>query len=324
MCSNLFIPSSTIKAPRMRFQERDEDILNAIQRYGGVLAKRQLKELFWPDKTWRAMEKRLAKLHDGGYVNWPARNEWWVHPVPEPVCWLGWKGASLLARELGADIGGVPAENENRQRKLEQVLRRAGFHWIREPRWLQLKHDLRVVDFRMAIERAVRQHPSLSLGGWILEREFRADPDTVEYEFPARGGQTRKARKAVVPDGFFSIQNNQRLIEAHPYTARFLVEIDMSTEDNPRFAREKFKPSVAYLRSSKFQQRFGYKSGRWLIVAQSAQRLRNLMKQAASTLGSDAAIFYFTTFESLLSVNALSGRIWYRGSEELVRPLLDV
>jgi hypothetical protein len=46
----------------LRFQPRDEEILNMIYEYGGVVAKRQLKEVFWPNKTDRAMEKRLAKL----------------------------------------------------------------------------------------------------------------------------------------------------------------------------------------------------------------------------------------------------------------------
>ena len=48
-------------APAMRLQVRDEYLLGAIYEYGGVVAKRQLKEIFWPDKSWRAMEKRLIQ-----------------------------------------------------------------------------------------------------------------------------------------------------------------------------------------------------------------------------------------------------------------------
>jgi len=310
--------------PQMRFQLRDEELLNAIQRYGGVIAKRQLKVLFWPDKTWRAMEKRLAKLHRGGYLLWPAREQWRSQPVPEPICWLGWRGALLLGKASSADLSDRDASTENRQRKLAADLRTSGFHWLREPRWLQLKHDLRLVDFRLIMEEAVHQHSSLSIGSWVLESEFRSDPDIIEYDSPRPGGHPSRVRKAILPDSFFSIQNTERLIEGKPYTARFLVEIDMSTEDNPRFAREKIRPSIAYLRSAQYQERFGFKSGRWLVVTPSAQRMRNLIEQTKVTLGRDARVFCFTTFDGLRPETAISEPIWHRGDGEYVGPLLEI
>jgi hypothetical protein len=317
-------PNSIENSPKMRFQPRDEEILGAMQRYGGVMARRQLKELFWPDKTWRAMEKRLAKLHRGGYLDWPTHQQWRSQPVPEPICWLGWRGALLLGKDPDKDIRDMEASNENRKRKLEVTLRKSGFHWLREPRWLQLKHDLRLVDFRMIVEGAIARHPSLRLGGWVLDRDFRSDPDVIEYQNPGSSGSSRILRKAILPDGFFSIQNTDRLIEGKPYTARFLVELDMSTEDNPRFAREKVGPSLAYLRSAEYQERFGYKSGRWLVIANGAERMRNLMESTRALLGRDARVFCFTTFDRLRPETALSAPIWHRGDGEYVGPLLEI
>ena len=324
MSTEIPAPNSTETAPKMRFQPRDEEILSAIQRYGGVMAKRQLKQLFWPDKTWRAMEKRLAKLNHGDYLDWPRRDQWRSQPVPEPICWLGWRGALLLGRDSNRDLPDIEASNENQQRKLEVALRKSGFYWLREPRWLQLKHDLRLVDFRMIIEEAVRQHASLNLGTWVLEREFRSDPDMVEYGSPQPGGHVRKIRKPIMPDGFFYIENKERLIEGKPYTARFLVEIDMSTEDNPRFAREKVLPSIAYLRSAEYQERFGFRSGRWLVIANGDLRMRNLLEHTKAMLGRDARVFCFTTFDKLRPATALSARIWHRGDGEYVGPLLEI
>ena len=40
----------------------------------------------------------------------------------------------------------------------------------------------------------------------------------------------------------------------------------MRTEDNPRFGEEKVLPGIAYVRSEVYAQRFGDKSGRWLVV----------------------------------------------------------
>ena len=324
MNTRLTEPRPTEQLANMRFQARDEEILSAIYRYGGVLAKRQLKELFWPDKTVRAMEKRLAKLHDGEYLDWPTRDQWRANPVPEPICWLGWRGALLVGRDSDNHVPDLEASNENKKRKLEVALRRSGFHWLREPRWLQLKHDLRLVDFRIIVEGAVRSHTALSLNRWVLDREFRSDPDVIEYESPGSSGRGRTLRKAILPDGFFSIQNTERLIDGKPYTARFLVEIDMSTEDNPRFAREKVGPSLAYLRSAKYQERFGYKSGRWLVITDGAQRMQNLMQSTRALLGRDARVFCFTTFDVLTPETALSAPIWHRGDGEYAGPLLEI
>ena len=85
----------------MKFQPRDSEMLQAIYENQGVLAKRQLKTLFWKDKISRAMEQRLAKLYDAGYLNWPTKDQYRAYPIPEAICWLGWRGAltgSTVAR----------------------------------------------------------------------------------------------------------------------------------------------------------------------------------------------------------------------------------
>ena len=45
----------------MRFQGRDGRMISAIHRYGGVLARRHLKGMFWHDATLRAAQKRLIR-----------------------------------------------------------------------------------------------------------------------------------------------------------------------------------------------------------------------------------------------------------------------
>ena len=140
------------KMPLMRFQDRDGEILETIYSYGGVLARRQLKELFWSYKSWRAMEKRLAKLYHNRLIDWPTRTQWRTKPVAEPVIWLGWKGIHWLAGRGGIQVPAPASEGENQLRIFEKRLRDAGIHWLREPRWMQLEHDLAVIDFRLAVE----------------------------------------------------------------------------------------------------------------------------------------------------------------------------
>ena len=57
----------------MRFQTRDGEILQAIYEYGGLLAGRHLQEMFWPDKSLRAMQKRLSELFTNGYIARPQK-----------------------------------------------------------------------------------------------------------------------------------------------------------------------------------------------------------------------------------------------------------
>lgn len=196
--------------PPMYFQERDGEIVTALSRYDGVLAKRHLRSLFWPGASWRAMEMRLSLLYHQGYLDWPNAEQWRTKPIPEPMCWLGWKGALWLAGRSGIDVQPPRAVNESQLRLLNNRLREQGWRWLREPRWNQLRHDLTVVDVRLAIERAVGGLPYLTLEDWVLESEFRAVPDEVEYTVTLGNGKRLHKKRGVIPDGYFVLVDHYR------------------------------------------------------------------------------------------------------------------
>lgn len=75
------------------------------------------------------------------------------------------------------------------------------------------------------------------------------------------------------PDGLFVLSTSDHLI-------RYLLEIDRSTEDNPRFLREKILPGLAYVKSQAYTDRFGHRSGRWLVVTTGERHLANMLSQA--------------------------------------------
>ncbi len=317
MSTTIFPPPEmkvTDRHPSLRFQDRDQEILNAIYEYGGVVAKRQLKEIFWPDKTPRAMEKRLSKLYRGEYLDWPNKGDWRLRPVPEPVCWLGWKGALLLGESRGLQVEPVIKANENQIRRLDSQLRKQGFHWMREPRWIQLEHDLNVVDFRLLLEKSLRGRPHLSLSEWLHEGVFRSQMDIMEYEVESQNGAPRKVRKGVCPDAFFVIDDGRRKQTGQPYRARFLLELDNATHDNPSFGLEKALPGAAYIRSSAYKERFGHNSGRWLIVTTAGpRRLENLVAQTEEKVGQRSELFFFTTFDQLKACDLVGDEIWLQG-----------
>ncbi len=303
-----------VQPPGIRFQTRDEIILNAIYEVGGVVAKRQVKEMFWLNKTWRAMEKRLSKLYHNGFIDWPDREQWRREPISEAVCWLGWKGAIHLAQSWGLPVDPPTKVNENQLRKLESLLRRQNFHWMREPRWIQLAHDLAVVDFRLLLDKAIRECPSLALSEWLHEGIFRSQMDIMEYEVEGQNGTTRKMKKGVCPDAFFVVDDEQRKHSGQPYRARFLLEVDNATHDNPSFGLEKALPGAAYIGSSSYKQRFGHNSGRWLVVTTAGQRrMENLMHQTEERVGRRAELFHFTTFDQVKAHNLITADIWLQG-----------
>jgi hypothetical protein len=312
-------PEANKEVQGMRFQNRDFEILQTIYNNDGVLAKRQLQQLFWPGMSARAMEKRLSKLNHGGYLTWPSKDQWRSKPIPEPICWLDWKGILMVAGKLGIVIEPPGQCNENKLRRFEKELRDKGLHWMREPRWIQLEHDIAVTDFRLSIKKGIAISPALSLVKWITDGTFRANMDVIEYEVKGKDGDIKTEKKGICPDGYFEINDEKRRINGTPARARFLLEIDMSTHDNPSFGREKTIPGVAYIKSAAYKHHFGYNSGRWLIVTTGNVRMKNLMQQTILSVGSGSKTFLFTTFNQLADKNVLTEPIWTQpGNDQLL------
>jgi hypothetical protein len=308
----------------MQFQDRDEQILNAIYNNDGVLAKRHLKALFWPGKSWRAMERRLSKLYHNAYIAWPDRQHFRNYPIPEPVCWLDWKGALIISGRRGIPISPPKRENENQMRLLHKRLRDSGIRWVREPRWSMLRHDLAVVDFRLAINRSIHRIASMTLENWQSESEFRSDMDVVEFTTKTRRGKVVNIKRGVCPDAYFEIIDETRRLAGKPHRARFLLEIDMGTHDNPSFGREKAAPGAAYIKSQAYKTRFGHNSGRWLIVtAGGERRLGNLIQQTGESAGREARLFFFSNFDALNSGDILTSPIWWQAGASEPKPLLS-
>jgi hypothetical protein len=101
-----------------------------------------------------------------------------------------------------------------------------------------------------------------------------------------------------------------------------LLEIDRSTEDHPRFLREKILPGLAYIQSQAFEKRFGHRAGRWLVVTTSERRLANMLEQARREKAKGN--FYFTTYDLVNTETMLLAPIWRRADRDEMVPLLFV
>jgi hypothetical protein len=217
---------------------------------------------------------------------------------------------------------GQPASRHARKR-LSERLRRAGIRWRPEPDWLRLKHHLAVCDVRFLIQAAV-ENAGLTWEGWVPESVFRADPDAVTYEVGRPGSPRRAARgphtRKIFPDGFFRVS---RPVPGQPGKAArfaFLVEVDLRTEDNPRFVRDKVLPGEAYLDSEAYWRRFGLRYGRWLVITTGPDRVANMKRAAERATG--RPYFYFTHFDQLQLKTFFTEPIWHLiGRDEPVRLL---
>lgn len=307
----------------MRFQKRDDQLLRAIYDHDGVLAKRHLKEMFWTDASQRAMEKRLSILHQANYLAWPARTDWRERAIPEPVCWLGWRGALWIAGSCGVEVEPPTRINESWLRQLVKYLRKHGVRWLREPRWSLLAHDLAVVDVRLAVEKSARESGTLVLESWLPESTFLTQMDSVEFQAARRNRRTRMMKKGVRPDGFFEVVDKKRLSDGKPARARFLLELDNATHDNARFGSDKVIPGLAYLQSPAYRKRFGANAGRWLVVTTGKVRMKHLMRQTKRSVGAGASVFFFSTLDAVQLANVLTAPIWWQVGVEDPRSLFN-
>lgn len=260
---------------------RDKQILEAIHACDGLLADYQIKELFFTGA--RQARDRLMKLFHNGYLARPSKRERASYPCM--FYWLTERGADAVAGLQGVSLS-------------ELV-------WVAEPRWSKIEHDLLVNDFRLILRNACLKNPEFELKLWVNESVFNSDRDTVAYI----GVDNTRRHRAIIPDGFCVVVRHTD----RPFYSRLLLELDMATEDNPRFAREKVLPGIAYLHSEIYVKRSGRNSGRWLVVTTGRRKMLNLKEAAERVAGDDARVFYFTTFDQVNTETILTAPIWYPG-----------
>lgn len=269
----------------MVFTSRDGRILEHINEYDGFLADYQVKELEFTGM--RQAQDRLGKLFHNGYLNRTNRNG--KASFGAMIYWLTRKGAEHIAASTG-----IPIEE---------------LAWTKQLPHSLVQHNLLVNDFTFILEQACKQAERLELGYWINESAFRTNPDRVEY----RSLTGKKAARNIIPDRFFYIvrQDGEK-----KFYSRLLLELDVATHPNKRFADQKILPGIAYLHSEAYHRRFGSKSGRWLVVTTSQNRLAYLKETAERAAGREAMLWYFTTFEQVSAESVLTAPIWLPGGKE--------
>lgn len=271
---------------KMAFVERDARILEHVHYYGGVLKAVHLLDLEFPNTSGKACQRRLTQLFHNGYLLRTSKVGS-VH-CGGTVYWLTKQGA----REVAASAAD--------QRSLSS--------FVVSPVWSQIRHDLRIVDLVLAIQRACAQsRGEFKVHEWLTERDLRTEALSVQYVTRAGATATRK----VVPDAYLQIDRHTG--KGEPFHSRLLLEVDNSTHPHRRFADYKVLPGIEWVKSAGYKKRFGAPRGRWLVVTKSEQRLTYLKETIERVAGKAAAVWYFTTFEQVSDQTILTAPIWQRG-----------
>ena len=294
-------------------EDRDEKLFHNIA-YDGFLARRHIRQLHWPDaKSDGAMDKRLQKLSQAGYVNWPTQQEYRENPIPESIVYLAWKGALWVARDMGLEVPEPISDSETEKRRLRARLLERGFQWVRVPRLTQMPHEIVVVDIRLAILQEVATHPDLTIDplDTVPARQFRADNDVVDFTYRTKNAGTRKGKKGVEPDWYFPVISEVFKNRGQPFVVRLLVEYDNATHPNTRFAKEKIAAGAAYIASPAYKARFGENSGAWLVIAKTPNRMKFLIHTTRqASIRGEHKLFFFSHLELVKQGMPLTSPIW--------------
>jgi hypothetical protein len=247
---------------------------------------------------------RLLRLFHAGYVDRPrAQLDYYPTSGSAPMAYaLADRGARLLA-ERGAELPNAELSRKNRE---------AGRPFI--------EHQLEVVDFQVALERAARGrsnvriiHPEEIVATSPERTRAMRNPLALRVSV-SHNGNTHDI--GLIPDLVFGLK--------FPDGSRrcFMVEIDRGTMPISRSAFRQTsveRKMCAYLtaQASKLhEQHFGWKIFRVLVVTTDAQRLRSMQEtlsklQIPNSIG--ASLFFFSIGSGLVTRDPLS-YIWRDGN----------
>ncbi len=168
--------------PEIRLQERDKRLLDLIFQYRNLSSDQatELYQLRWPQENGsvRGMKRRLSYLYHHGYLE--RRKGTLVLRVLQgkALSYIYGPGprAVRILTEKGHDFDEVKAA-------------------LKEPGWRYLEHALGITDFRMKLEKALKERTDWQLSFWKPEGQSTRS-----------SWLDRQTRWSVNPDSYFALQ----------------------------------------------------------------------------------------------------------------------
>jgi DNA-binding Lrp family transcriptional regulator len=289
--------------PAFRLTDDDVEIVRQVAQH------RLIRSTHIASLVGRSLDRtndRLRRLFHAGYVDRPrAQLDRFPTDGTAPMIYaLADRGARLLCEREGLCCGAADRSYNNR---------RAGRPFI--------EHQIEIVNFQVALERAVSQRNDVRLV--TAEEMIAASRQQIRRRgasFALRAKLSHRGwvrEVSVIPDLVFGIQvtNGKRL--------NFTVEIDRGTmpvrrSDPDRTSFEqKMRVYLAAHAAKQHERQFGWKNFRVLTITTEQQRVQS-MKEALEGLRvsgtAGASLFLFSTFGDLRTGDPLAHE-WQDGDD---------
>jgi hypothetical protein len=255
-------------------QPRDRDIINSVYEFG-LLTREQIQRLFTFNCITR-VNLRLRKLFDEGYLSrrfLPA-----LRGSSMGIYYLGPEGIAMVADHDGVDAGII-------KKRLKVVSSR---------KELFFPHDLQVNDVRITFQQAQHNQGDLTLDLWVNATDCLQEYTVVNKV------SGHKDKKVFRPDGYFRYLYGGKLFGC-------FLEMDRSSMSNHRF-KSKVQVYLDYGLSGYYQQRYGLRFFRVIVITKTKARLLNLKSITESLTDK---IFWFATIDDLTS-HHIFDQLWQR------------
>jgi len=288
--------------PAFRLTDDDVEIVRLLARF------RFLRSTHIAALVGRSVDRandRLRCLFHAGYIDRPrAQLDYYPTAGSAPMTYaLADRGARLLRERDGIKVANPEVSRNNR---------RSGRPFI--------EHQIEIVNFQVALQRAVRNHPGLRvIPPAEIKAASRQPMQTSRAPFALRANLSHRGTVReinVVPDVIFGLEL--------PDGSRryFLLEIDRGTMPivRSRFDQTSFEKKMhTYLaaHSAKQHERlFGWKAFRVLTITTDHDRMRSMigaLRRLHVRYSPGASLFLFCTFDDLRADGPLA-HAWTDGN----------
>jgi hypothetical protein len=155
-----------------------------------------------------------------------------------------------------------------------------------------LTHTLEVIKFRLAVEEAVTQNPEIKLLFWSCKEDL------------VKKFEGKKIYK-LIPDSLF-------VLNAPISPSFYFLEVDLATESVKSGFGKKMERYKSYYQHGLFEEKFGCKKFKVLVITTSNRRLYSFVKYAEKL--NTGLIFWFTTLDKIFPESVLYQKIWMPGN----------
>lgn len=267
-------------------QERDLEIVKAVNRYRYLNTAQINKLLFSENTTMQSARRRLRYLSGDNYLG---RLDLPIGQTKnETVFFLEKEGAKLLAFQ-NEEVYFYPKASHVKP--------------------MYLAHALDISEFRLNLELALQNHPLVRFKNFIADFELKADFHSFKgrWRYQLYNQMLHKTKHkiyAVYPDATFILQGKGQYEE---YQELFFVEIDRGTS-SLQVILEKAVGYLLFFEDGYFQKKFsGFQEFIVLLQTTSPQRAENIRDKIKTEPGGE---FFWITDVSKVNEKTILSNIW--------------